>query len=111
MQLWFLANEIAIPLHRVVVPKGDLDGLLFNNPVAFHVADVEGGDFRKLGDKFFEGCKVVLQHRRVFDRGDRQETWRAEERGAYRAGDASFGKEVFYNKAAIGPDIVLVKKA
>src|SRR5262245_24413116 len=78
VQLRIILDEMAIALHRVVVSKGDLVRLLFNDPMALHVADVEGGDIGKVGDELLKGRKVILEHSAVFDRSDREEARLAE---------------------------------
>src|SRR3954468_15317096 len=61
VQVRLSADEIPIAFHRVVVPEGDFVRLLLDDPMAFHVADVEGRDLRILGNELFESRELVFE--------------------------------------------------
>ena len=51
-----------------VMPQGDFQRLLFNNPVLFHISDVERCYIGVLLGKAFEFVKIIFEQDTVFQR-------------------------------------------
>src|ERR1700754_1654794 len=79
MQVRLAANEIAVTAPGVIVPQGNFVWVLFDDPVALQIADVEDGDIGKVGDKLPEGRKVIFENGAVLDRRDGEEARLAEQ--------------------------------
>lgn len=75
-------EETGISPARIVVPEGDFEGLFLDDPMAFHVVDIEGSDIGMVPHESFESREIIFQHGDGLERPDGKIALAFDEQGA-----------------------------